>query len=93
MNIGERLRNLREAAGYTQNGLAERAGIAQTHLRKVELGQAGISVEHLQMICDALEISMKDFFDCYAEPDEFLETIAKLSPKQKQLLTAFLKSI
>ena len=40
MNVGNRIRELRESAGYSQNKLAEWAGIAQTHLRRVELGQA-----------------------------------------------------
>ena len=44
MNISERLSNLRKQCGYTQNGLAERAGVSQTHLRRVELGQADITV-------------------------------------------------
>ena len=44
MNVGNRIRELRESAGYSQNKLAEWAGIAQTHLRRVELGQADITV-------------------------------------------------
>ena len=93
MDIGERLRALREKAGYSQNALADKAGIAQTHLRKVELGQSGISVDHLGMVCDALGISLKEFFDFKTEPDEFSEVLAKISPKQKKLLLEFLKTI
>ena len=63
MQTGERIRTLREDAGFSQNKLAEMAGISQTHLRRVELGQAGISVDHLEMICDALKITLKEFFD------------------------------
>lgn len=93
MNTSERIRDLREKAGYSQNELAGRAGISQSHLRRVELGQAGITVNHLEMVCDALGISLKEFFNVSTEKDDFLETVSKLSPKQKQLLTAFLKSI
>ena len=93
MNIGERLRQLREKTGYTQNALAERAGVAQTHLRKVELGESGISVEHLGMICDALEITLKDFFDYGNEQDELSLALSGLTPKQKGLLVEFLKSL
>lgn len=93
MNVGERLRLLREKAGFSQNELANRADVSQTHLRRVELGQAGISVDHLQMVCDALGITLKDFFDVAANQNDFLEAIANLTPKQKQLLIAFLKSI
>lgn len=41
--------------------LADKAGISQSHLRRVELGESRITVDHLEMICDALNISLKDF--------------------------------
>ena len=63
MNVAERLKYLREKKGYTQNLLAGLAGISQSHLRRVELGQSRITVDHLQLICDALGITLKDFFD------------------------------
>ena len=93
MDVGERIRLLREKAGYSQNELAGRADVSQTHLRRVELGEAGITVDKLQLICDVLGISMKDFFDVPNEQDELSEAIANLTPKQKQLLITFLKSI
>ncbi len=93
MNVGERIRILREKAGYSQNELSGISGVSQTHLRRVELGQARITVDKLQMICDVLGISLKDFFDVPTEQDEFSEAIATLTPKQKQLLISFLKSL
>ena len=63
MNVSKRLISLRERCGFTQNGLAERAGVSQTHLRRVELGQADITIGHLQLLCDAMGISLKDFFE------------------------------
>ena len=93
MDIGERIRLLRVKAGFSQNELAGRADVSQSHLRRVELGQAGITVDHLQMVCDALGITLKEFFDVDATKDEFLGIIANLTPKQKQLLMAFLKSL
>ncbi len=93
MNIGERIKNLREKSGYTQNALADKAGVSQTHLRRVELGQADITVGHLQLICDALEISVKDFFNINEEAEELSVAINNLTPKQKKLLIEFLKSL
>ena len=93
MNVGERIRILREKAGFSQNELAGRADVSQTHLRRVELGQAGITVDHLQMVCDALGITLKDFFDVDTTQDEFMDAISNLTPRQKQLLMAFLKSL
>ena len=93
MDIGKRLKTLREACGFTQNGLAERAGVSQTHLRRVELGQADITVGHLQLLCDAMSISMQEFFQEASDSDEISAVFSKLSPKQKTLLLTFLESL
>ena len=93
MIVGERIKILREKSGFTQNSLAEKAGISQTHLRRVELGQADITVGHLQLVCDALGISIKDFFNINNESEELASILSTLSPKQKKLLIDFLKSL
>jgi len=93
MDISKRLISLRQQCGYTQNGLAERAGVSQSHLRRVELGQADITVGHLELLCDAMCISLKAFFEETASEDETAVAISKLSPKQKKLLLAFLESL
>ena len=93
MDVSKRLRSLRERCGFTQNGLAERAGVSQTHLRRVELGQADITVSHLQLLCDAMSISLRDFFDDASDSDDLSAAISKLSPKQKTILLTFLESL
>ena len=93
MDVSKRLIDLRTRCGLTQNGLAERAGVSQTHLRRVELGQADITVGHLQLLCDAMNISIQDFFIENTETDELSTAISKLSPKQKTLLLTFLESL
>ncbi len=93
MDISKRLISLRKQCGYTQNGLAERAGVSQTHLRRVELGQADITVGHLQLLCDAMSISLKDFFEEKTETDEISSAFSNLSPKQQKLLLAFLEDL
>ena len=93
MDVGKRLIALRERCGFTQNGLAERAGVSQTHLRRVELGQADITVGHLQLLCDAMSISVSEFFEAESDTDEIAIAFSKLSPKQKTLLLTFLESL
>ena len=93
MNVNKRLAALRERCGFTQNGLAERAGVSQTHLRRVELGQADITIGHLQLLCDAMGISLKEFFDDESSSDEMAAALSKLSPKQKALLLTFIESL
>ena len=93
MDISKRLISLREQCGYTQNGLAERAGVSQTHLRRVERGEADITIGHLQLLCDAMDVSLKEFFAETSDTDEIAAAFSKLSPKQKKLLLAFLESL
>ena len=93
MDVSKRLIDLRKRCKLTQNGLAERAGVSQTHLRRVERGEADITVGHLQLLCDAMNISIQDFFIEDTEQDEFSTAISKLSPKQKTLLLTFLESL
>ena len=93
MEVGKRIEELREKRGYSQNRLAEWAGVSQTHLRRVELGEADITVGHLRLICDALGISLKDFFSESGETDEIIAAVSALSVKQRKLLSEFLKSL
>lgn len=93
MDVGARIRELREKAGFTQNKLAEWAGVSQTHLRRVELGQQDITVGQLGLVCDGLGVTLSEFFNVAEEQETFSDVAAKLTPKQKQLLIEFLKSI
>ena len=93
MDVRKRLISLRKECGFTQNGLAERAGVSQTHLRRVELGQSDITVGHLQLLCDAMSISIQEFFKEESSSDEIASAFSKLSPKQKTLLLTFLESL
>ena len=93
MDVSKRIISLRERCGLTQNGLAERTGVSQTHLRRVELGQADITVGHLQLLCDAMNISLQEFFKDASNSDEISAAFPKLSPKQRTLLLTFLESL
>ena len=93
MDVSQRIITLRERCGLTHNGLAEKAGVSQTHLRRVELGQADITIGHLRLLCDAMSISIEEFFKEETNSDEIAVAFSKLSPKQKTLLLAFLESL
>ena len=97
MEIGRRIAELRETAGWTTNRLANLCGLSQSFLRSVELGEKGISVENLQLICDTLHISLRDFFDISSdqdtEQDRLLRQITKLTEEQKLALIGFLETM
>lgn len=93
IDIGKRIKELRERIGFTQNKLAEWAGVSQSHLRRVELGQQDITIGQLQLVCDGLGITLTEFFNIDNGEEDLVGIMANLSPKQKQLLVDFLKSI
>ncbi len=51
---------IREAKGFTQDGLAQRSGLHRAHLFKVETGRQSPTVVTLKLIADALEVRVRD---------------------------------
>ena len=60
--LGERLRELRYAAGLSQEGLAHRVGVDRTYVGRIERGESGITVDSLATILAAMSVSLSDFF-------------------------------
>ena len=95
MNTGERIKSLREMKGLTVNKLANMAGLSQSFLRDIELGNKKPTVETLSLFCDALGISLSEFFnDEKSEINPCLRSsIMKLNDKQQMKLAEFLNSV
>ena len=55
------LRRKRNAAGLSQEELGFRAGIAMRYVSLLETGKRQPTITTSASICDALEISMRDF--------------------------------
>lgn len=98
MEVGKRITELRERAGITTNKLANLSGLSQSFVRSVELGEKSITVENLGLICDVLQVSLRDFFDegdkvriCEAG-EELEHLINGLSAAQKQAMIALIES-
>lgn len=56
--IGLRIATLRKQAGLTQEQLAERAGLQRTHIWRIETGKYAVTVEVLQAIAEALDMTV-----------------------------------
>ena len=96
MDVHTRITALREERGYTVNKLANLAGISQSFLREIELVHKKPGIDTLSYICDALHISLRDFFDeeaSFAHEDELTREINKLTMSQRCALLQFLKSL
>jgi transcriptional regulator with XRE-family HTH domain len=61
--LGRRIRQLRTDKGWSQERLAEEAGMHRTYMWGIEQGMRNPSVRHLIRLADALEIPIKGLFD------------------------------
>ena len=97
MDIGKRITHFRTLKGYSVNKLATLSGISQSYLRDIELGNKNPTVDIVSVLCDTLNISLKDFFDEAQEnsilSDPLLKRIYMLTPHQRDCLLNFLSSI
>lgn len=62
INIGERLRELREARNISMRTLATKSGLSANALSMIERGRASPSVSTLYKLADALGVSITSFF-------------------------------
>ncbi len=61
--LGRRIKELRESKDLTQEQLAEKIGIGQRNLSKIECGNNFVTSETLSKIISALQVEAKDLFD------------------------------
>lgn len=98
MNIGERIREIRLAKNIQSNVLADKAGITNVYLSYIEHGTKTPKFETLQEICNALGISLSQFFNTEdaslpLEYQELLQNAKVLSTEQLVSLNEFLKTL
>ncbi|MCC5464119.1 helix-turn-helix domain-containing protein [Pelosinus baikalensis] len=62
MTTAERIIHLRKKKGYSTNKLSQLAEIGQATLREIEIGEKSPNIITLEKICNALQISLSDFF-------------------------------
>lgn len=55
--FGERLKKLREQRGMSQQLIADLCGLHRNTISVYESGDVSPSIEHLMLICDALNVS------------------------------------
>ncbi|MBQ8296153.1 MAG: helix-turn-helix transcriptional regulator [Ruminococcus sp.] len=95
MEVGKRIKALREMQGLTVNRLANMAGLSQSFLREIELGNKTPTVETLSYFCEALGVSLSEFFrEEEYEINPMLKTaVSRFSNEQQLRLAEFLNSL
>ncbi len=76
MNIGKRLRELREAHGFTQRDIEQRTGLARTYISRIENGYTVPTIRTLEKLARGLAVPLYEFF--YGDESSF----ANLTPSQ-----------
>ncbi|HSW65182.1 MAG TPA: helix-turn-helix transcriptional regulator [Dissulfurispiraceae bacterium] len=98
MDIGKRIKELRESTGFSINQLARQSGIGQSTLSYVEMGAKNPTVETLLLICRGLGITPVEFFK-EQEPElpsdlrQLLREAESLTSPQREKLAEFIKSL
>lgn len=60
--FGQRVRDLRLAAGMTQEDLAERCGLFRTYMSRIETGQANPTLTMIHALADSLGVPVQALF-------------------------------
>ena len=96
--IGENIRRLRQEIGLTQEELALKSGLSQGYINQLESGKRRYTQKSLEIIADALSVSIIEFFRNEDERGELpmvaekTERYKKKSPDKREFL-ALLKGL
>ncbi|HAT2040432.1 TPA: helix-turn-helix transcriptional regulator [Legionella pneumophila] len=58
IKLGDKIRELRISKGYSQEGIADAAGMGRTYMGRVERGEQNISIQNLIQIAFALNVEV-----------------------------------
>lgn len=86
MNVGARIIQLRTAYGISQYALWKRSGIAQGALSQYEAGVKTPGIDTLERICNALGISLSDFF---SNNQEATDNTLKLTANETEIIGCY----
>ena len=73
--LGQRIRNYRTAKGLSQEKLAELAGCHHTYIGQLERGEKNATIESIEKISAALNISLSRMFEKIDVTEEAAQNI------------------
>ncbi|MBM7856176.1 transcriptional regulator with XRE-family HTH domain [Desulfohalotomaculum tongense] len=100
MDIGKRIKNIRQQQGLSMNELARRAQVAQSNLSYIESGQRQPTFDLIQRICNGLGLTVPEFFNMDYQPNpissdfnNLLDKTKNLRPSQQQAIKNILSAV
>lgn len=97
--LGNRIKELRKSRGYTQETLAQDAGISDKYLSEVERGECKVSVEVLNKVASGLHIDLHDLVNFESQTsrqdreDQLVDLIKNASDEQLVVLQRVIKAV
>lgn len=99
MTVGERIQQLRKAAGLSQEQLAEQLDVSRQSVSKWELNDAAPEISKIIALSELFGVStdelLKGAESAHATPkrQESIDTIARLNAAEKRIRTGFIAAI
>jgi len=72
--IGDRIREFRKKKGLSQEELAHRANLNTAHLGQIERGEKSPTLDSIEKIAIALDITLEELFRFKSAPNSVKET-------------------
>ena len=99
--IGQRIRNYRTSAGLSQEKLAELSGCHPTYIGQLERGEKNATVESIEKIASALNVSLSKLFEQLGNQDtserniplECYEFLSAKTPTEQEHLFNILREM
>src|SRR4030042_645109 len=89
-SVGKRIRDLRTEKGWTLKELASKCELSTSFLSQVERGLSSVSITSLHIICQALGMSLGEFFrqlgDGAGSPDLGRHTIQVMKAQDQRAI-------
>lgn len=96
--IGQRIRKIRKAQGFSQETLAEQAGISVTHMSHIETGNTKLSLPVLVDLAEILDVRTDDllydgiFAERSSTIDEIVQILNTCTAQQLKIIKNILKT-
>ena len=97
--IGPRIKELCDKQQITKYRLSQMTGVTQTVLSRIMKGENVPTIQTIEKICSALNISLAQFFakdenppDLTAEQKEIIETWNGLTPEERERLMKIIRT-
>jgi len=88
--VGRKIRQMRRQRKLTQTELADRIGIHQSDLSRMEQGEYRVGLDTLLKVLQTFDVGIGEFFEERPEPVTPLEEYTRLSPAAQKEVEDFI---